>query len=866
MKFIHSVALTGNPEKFEMYVESLKMWFSISVFSPEKNYFVAVFDVITERKQAEVLIKQSEKRLRAFYESGLVGVVYWNTDGSISHANDKYLNMLGYTREELNEGKVNWIESTPPEFKHIDDECIAELMEFGVNRKQYEKEYFRKDGGRIPVMLAGSMLDDERKNGVAYVLDISERKQAENLLRESENKFLSAFRNSPFAMAITSVDSKKYIDVNEVFLEDSGFTRDEIIGHTSEELHGFTNYDDREKLLEEVNKNGYVYGKELILRRKNGEFITCLISMSLIQISGRPHLLTSIVDITDRKQVEEKLIASETRYRRLFESAKDGILILDADTGMIVDVNPFLIEMLGYPLEAFLKKTIWDIGFFKDIASNEEKFWELQKNEYIRYEDVPLETFGGRKINVEFVSNVYMVDHTKVIQCNIRDITERKMTEKALKESDLKLRSVVENSSDQIFMLDKDLRYLLVNKSMASSLGMLPEDIIGKSISDVYDPETEVRFSNNINRVFQTAKSMFIEEKMTAQGQELFVSSSLNPVLDEMNHVEAVTGSVRDITGSKKAEEKLVESEKRFRKIFEQASMGIVLTGRDLKFLSANAEFCNMLGYTEEELKSKTLIDVTHPDNRKADRENVEKMWQGKIPHYRTLKSYITKNGDIRWGSLSTTILAGVDGKPLYALGMVEDITERKRAEEALYESEKKLSNAMTIAKLGHWEYDVAKDLFTFNDHFYSIFRTSVDEVGAYTMPASEYAERFVHPDDIALVGIEIQKAMETNDPNFTGNIEHRIIYADGETGYISVRFFIIKDEKGRTIKTVGANQDITERKKAEEELHEQHILMQSLISNSPDLIYIKDDKSRFRMASNSVAEYMGTTPGQSYR
>jgi PAS domain S-box-containing protein len=128
----------------------------------------------------------------------------------------------------------------------------------------------------------------------------------------------------------------------------------------------------------------------------------------------------------------EALRVSELRYRRLFESAQDGILILDAESGLIVDVNPFLITLLGFSREALLDKKVWELGFFKDIAANEAKFAELQAKDFVRYEDLPLETADGRKIAVEFVSNVYRVNHQRVIQCNIRDITARKRAELAV--------------------------------------------------------------------------------------------------------------------------------------------------------------------------------------------------------------------------------------------------------------------------------------------------------------------------------------------------------------------------------------------------------------------------------------------------
>jgi PAS domain S-box-containing protein len=129
------------------------------------------------------------------------------------------------------------------------------------------------------------------------------------------------------------------------------------------------------------------------------------------------------------KQIKETLLLSESRYRRLFETAKDGIIILDAETGLILDVNPFLIEKLGYSKEQFIDKEIWEIGFFNDIIENQDRFLELQQKEYVRYEDLPLKTIDGRQLNVEFISNVYLENTHKVIQCNIRDITERKVTE-----------------------------------------------------------------------------------------------------------------------------------------------------------------------------------------------------------------------------------------------------------------------------------------------------------------------------------------------------------------------------------------------------------------------------------------------------
>ncbi len=131
---------------------------------------------------------------------------------------------------------------------------------------------------------------------------------------------------------------------------------------------------------------------------------------------------------------------SELRYRRLFEAAQDGILILDAESGLITDVNPYLMEMLGYSREEFLKRKLWEVGAFKDVEASEAAFRDLQAKEYIRYKNLPLRTKAGRLIQVEFVSNVYLVGNEKVIQCNIRNITEQKQAQDALLKSEAAFR------------------------------------------------------------------------------------------------------------------------------------------------------------------------------------------------------------------------------------------------------------------------------------------------------------------------------------------------------------------------------------------------------------------------------------------
>src|SRR6202012_2830656 len=130
---------------------------------------------------------------------------------------------------------------------------------------------------------------------------------------------------------------------------------------------------------------------------------------------------------------EQAIHASELRYRRLFETAQDGILILDADTGQVVDANPFMKQLLGYSQEELLGLKLWEIGPFKGEAASKITFSELQHADRLRYEGLPLETKDGKRVEVEFISNAYFMDHKRLIQCNVRDITERKRGEEELR-------------------------------------------------------------------------------------------------------------------------------------------------------------------------------------------------------------------------------------------------------------------------------------------------------------------------------------------------------------------------------------------------------------------------------------------------
>jgi PAS domain S-box-containing protein len=191
---------------------------------------------------------------------------------------------------------------------------------------------------------------------------------------------------------------------------------------------------------------------------------------------------------------EPALRSSELRYRRLFEAAQDGILILDAETGLITDVNPYLVRMLGYTREEFVAKKLWEVGAFRDIEASRSCFQALQKDEFIRYDDLPLKTKDGRLVQVEFVSNLYLVGDEKVIQCNVRDISDRKRAEAAQHAKEEAHRSLMDNLEDHWSLLNQlpvgvlvhtpDTKVVLSNPEASQLLGISSHRMLGREAGD----------------------------------------------------------------------------------------------------------------------------------------------------------------------------------------------------------------------------------------------------------------------------------------------------------------------------------------------------------------------------------------------
>ena len=256
----------------------------------------------------------------------------------------------------------------------------------------------------------------------------------------------------------------------------------------------------------------------------------------------------------------------------------------------------------------------------------------------------------------------------------------------------------------------------------------------------------------------------------------------------------------------------LRESDKRYRTLFERTASPIMIVDTKGSYVDANDAALRFLECSREELLKKNVVDFITPGRNNVQEEHLH-AWQA----CGVLETQYFIKGMVK--TLILNITPGMwNGQPV-VFGNGTDITARKAAEEKLLKSERLLANALTMARLGHWEMDVSSGTFVFSDNFYEIFRTTADEMGGYRMSLDEYANRFLPAEDRHYVAEEARKALETDDPNYSRYIEHRMLYADGSLGHIAVKFFIEKDEQEKTIRSFGVSQDISERKRAEHAL-----------------------------------------------
>jgi PAS domain S-box-containing protein len=399
----------------------------------------------------------------------------------------------------------------------------------------------------------------------------------------------------------------------------------------------------------------------------------------------------------------EALRQSEGKYRRLYESITDAVLAADM-AGHILETNPTFESMLGYTGEELRGLTYQDLtperwhAFEARVIAEQvvtRGYSDVFEKEYRRRD--------GTVFPVEL--RRYLLrdedDQPVGMWAIVRDISGRKRDEQAISEGEQRLRIAKDAARLGIYEYDVATGSILWDARVREFWGVSPDAPV--TIDTFFSglrPDDRAQTQALLERALDPGGSgeYYAEYRVISQadGSERWVAAT-GQVFFQNGLPVRMIGTGQDISDSKRAEEALRDSEERFRRVFEQGPLGLAIVARDYRLLKVNNALCEMLGYPEEELLRKTFADITYPEDLPADVESAERLFRREIPHYRIEKRYVKKNGEILWMNLTVSLLRDLEGQPLYGLGMVEDITEIRRAhEESL--ARQKLESVGTLA------------------------------------------------------------------------------------------------------------------------------------------------------------------------
>jgi PAS domain S-box-containing protein len=384
-----------------------------------------------------------------------------------------------------------------------------------------------------------------------------------NRARESDD-FKAFFESAPIGMAITAHDGG-WMQVNRALSAMLGYSVEELLAAT---LVTLTHADDLTKtrevlgLLVSKERDSVVVDKRL--RARDGSYVWVHVTTQLQDSAdgALPHFFSYIVDIADRVKSDAALQASETRYRRLFEAAKDGVLIIDAATGQIVDVNPFMTELTGYPKADFVGKQLWEIGAFEDAAAARSSFAELLAEDYVRYDDLPLTSIDGCNVAVEFVSNVYLVDGQRVVQCNVRDVTQRRRAE-----ADLRLRDrAIQAVTLGIVITDgaqDDQPIIYASPGFERLSGYTAAEVLGKNCRFMQGPDTDPAAVAKLREAVRAGRACSVELlNVRKDGTTFWNLLALSPVIGADGRVTHFIGVQTDVSDRRTLEAQFLHSQK----------------------------------------------------------------------------------------------------------------------------------------------------------------------------------------------------------------------------------------------------------------------------------------------------------------
>jgi len=698
------------------------------------------------RMQAEV--RHCEAKYRRLYEGIRDAFVSVGMDGRIHEYNDAYRQMLGYEPEEL--AALTFWDLTPARWHAVQAEIFEKQVLVRGYSDVYEKEYRRKDGTIVPVELRTILLrdDDGQPCGMWAILrDITQRRRSEEALREADRRLKMLMDASPESMLLLD-PAGTILLANETTARRLGRAKSEIVGRTPYDVLPADVAANRMRHFEEVVRTRQAVHFDDVRLGRSIENVMCPVLDEQGEVSS---IAVLGIDRTERKRAEEALRTahaelerrfaawqeSEARARSLLEMVSLGVTECDTE-GLITLANPAYETMTGYSREELVGMPIVELieeGPQRAALDEYFKYLLLEQPTPAPYRcrDV---TKDGRLLDVQvdwaykrngqgqvagFISVISDItermraeEALKTAHAELerrveertaalrtanqrlqREVEERRRAEEALRESHEQLQTIHDGMVEGLLITDIETkRFVRFNASLCRMLGYSEEELREASVQDIHPPE---EVPEDLQR-FQAAAEgrVSINEDrpvLRKDGSIFYADITGRRILYEGR--PCLLALFRDVTERRQAKEALRTSEERFRSYFEQALIGMAVTGIDGQWLEVNDRLCDILGYARDELVAMNWRDATHPDDLDASLLPFRRMVAGEIEHYTHDKRFVRKDGSVVYATIFVRCVRRNGGAIDHVLALIEDITDRKRSEAALERERRTLKHLL---------------------------------------------------------------------------------------------------------------------------------------------------------------------------
>ena len=765
---------------------------------------------IHERKQVELNLQSSEEKFRQVFENSIIGKSMTSIDGKMQ-VNKAFSQITGYTGEELS--LMKWSEITHPEDIEINKNEIKSILQGEKEFSNWEKRYIHKNGNIVWADISIFLLRDKEEKPLHFITeiyDITDRKQAETDLRFSEEKFKKAFMTSPDSININRLKDGMYVSINNGFTRTTGYYEEEVLGKTSKEINIWKNQADRQKMVKELQEKGIVDNIMAQFISKSGVIVYGMMSATMIELEGCDHVLSITRDITALRMTDLALKQSEERFKVLFEDAPDTMFLADPETGEIIDANAAACrlfkknkhELIGtYQCELH---PVVKTGFSID-TSKKHILQSTMPEITLPVEDTII-CSDGSEIPVEILAQTIRIDGKAFILGTFRDITERKKSEQALRESEDLYRNLVLRIPDGVYKSTPGGKFIDVNPAMVEMLGynskeeLMAIDIKSQLYFDTSDRDYIVLNSLNEELAIYPLKKQ--------DGSELWIEDhgwyNKNPEGEIVSH----EGVLRDITDRKQVEEALHESEDKYRTMIENSNDLIWALDKQGCFTFANGMALEITDFKQEDWIGKSFASLVF----KEDLSFVTDVFDRTMTGENCTCEIRLKKAD------ESILILSVNTSPIYISGKIEgmvsfgqDITESKKAFGLLQESEEKFRSIT----------EQTTDLISITDNQGKLIYASTASKSLFQYEPEEMCglsfSDFVFEESIEKAEATFRKIIESKES--ISNLEFLMKRKDGSLFYGELNGSSFK--YGSNYGTLVVIRDMTERKKAQEEIEQ---------------------------------------------